>query len=565
MVRGAGALLVAVVSLGLSLNACTGSIGGGGKDDGSGDDNCAGCSDDPETAAAKSLLTTRFPRLSHFQWENTIQELLRLPTRSGLSDSFRGDPDGGVFNNNERVLQVTPDLWGDYQTAAEELALMVTEDAAQLALMLPTDLPSDPEERARAYIVAFGERAYRRPLASDEVDGYLALFAKAPGVFENGDDFTNGVRLTIQAFLQSPHFLTRVQSSSELGEDGLIVLSGWELATKLSYLLWNNMPDQPLFDAAAAGDLETPEGVLAQAQRMLKDDRSRATVRSFHAQLYSFEDYRDLYKDEIIFPDFTPKIGDAMTREVEMFIEDVVFSDGGLTELLTAPYTYVNDELAGVYGLPGEFGSEFVRVDLDAEQRSGLLTRLGFLASHATPKEQNTILRGVFVNLRVLCNDVPSPPDNVDGLPPAGEFATNRERVESHTGKGTCAEACHNGLINPPGYALENYNAIGAFVEDENGAPINAFAEFTIDGDPATFDGAIEMSALLAKSDQAHACYAEHWLQFAYGREPQEGDETIIEELMAGSKTGSVTGLMLALTQTKAFRTRAPIEEEVSP
>jgi hypothetical protein len=287
-------------------------------------------------------------------------------------------------------------------------------------------------------------------------------------------------------------------------------------------------------------------------------------VASFHAQLYQYDHYDDLYKDPAIFPSFTPELGEDMKREAEMFIDEVVFDGGGLRELLTSPFTYVNDQLAPIYGLSGTFGPDFERVELEPSERAGFLTRLGFLASNATPKEQNTIHRGVFVNLRVLCNTLPSPPDNVAGLPPSDSFPTNRERVESHTGLGTCGASCHQTLINPPGYALENYDAVGAFQTIEKGVPVNAQADYTLDGEPVSFNGAIELSQMLADSEQVHKCYAKHWLEYSYGRQVQKGDDLTVNELAAGSQSGSVRDLILALAQTTAFRTRAPLQE-VSP
>jgi uncharacterized protein DUF1592/uncharacterized protein DUF1588/uncharacterized protein DUF1595/uncharacterized protein DUF1585/uncharacterized protein DUF1587 len=556
--RRAGVGLVAALALGLGLGACTGLIGDGGTD-GSG---CVGCT--PETTAAAELETTRFPRLSHLQWENTVRDLLRLPDVPGTSQTFGGDPLGGIFDNNEAVLLVTPNLWADYQAAAESLSVLVADDATRLAAIMPANLPSDPTEKARAFLVDFGKRAYRRPLSDAELATYEALFAEGPTLVDGTDDFAKGVKITLQAFLQSPHFLYRVESSAEIAADELIHLSGWEVATKLSYMLWNTMPDDILFDAAESGALGTPEGIMTQAERLLADDRARPMVAAFHAQLYQYDHYEDLYKDPAIFPDFTAELGEDMKTEAEMFVDDVVFSGGGLEELLTAPFTYVNDGLAPLYGLPGPFGPDFVRVDLDPTQRAGFLTRIGFLASNATPKEQNTIHRGIFVNMRILCNEVPAPPDNVPPLPPAENFDTNRERVEGHTGVGTCGENCHHVLINPPGYALEHYDAVGAYQELEKGHEIDASADYHLDGEAVSFDGAIEMSEMIADTEQAHRCYAKHWLEFAYGRLVQDGDTPTLDALGEASRGGSVQSLMLALTQTVAFRTRAPAKE-VSP
>lgn len=545
-----GGLLVAGLA---PVAGCTGSIGDG--------ETCATCAP-PGVGPLEDealLVTSRFPRLSHLQWENTVRDLLYLPQVPGLSASFTGDPLGGAFDNNETSLLVTPGLWADYQLAAEDLAEVVTSDAAMLAKLLPPDAPSDPAARAEAFIQHFGTRAYRRPLSGDEVSALAALFAKGPELADGPDDFAKGARLVLQAILQSPHFVYRVQASSEVVE-GLIPLSSYEVATKLSYMLWNTMPDDKLFAAAAAGQLSSPEGVMKEAERLLDHDNARAMVASFHEQLYQYDHYEDLYKDPALFPDYNPELGADMRRETQMFIEDVIFEgNGGIEQILTEPYTFVNADLAALYGVEGDYTATFERADLDPTERTGFLTRIGFLASNATSREQHSIYRGVFVNRRIICAELPDPPANVPGLP-GGDFATNRERVDSHTGEGTCGATCHGSLINPAGFAFEHYDALGQYRTMENGNPINSADEYPLGGEKVSYGDAIEFSEIIAKSDEAHGCYAKYWLAFAYGREMQKGDEASLTELAAQSRAGAKP-LILALTQTKAFRTRAPNQE----
>jgi hypothetical protein len=505
---------------------------------------------------AQAIETSRFPRLSHLQWENSVQDLLVLTEPSGLSASFTGDPLGGVFDNNESSLLVTPGLWADFQLAAEELSVLVTSDAAKLAKLMPANAPTEPAARAKAFLEHFGMRAYRRPLSPTELTAYLALFAKGKDLVDGPDDFARGVRLSLQAFLQSPHFIYRVEAGG-----AELPLSGFELATKLSYMLWNTMPDDALLADASSGKLTTPEGILTAATRLLDDDRARVMVASFHHQLFQYDHYDDLNKDPVLFPSFTPALGADMKREAEMFVEEVVFKqNGGIREILTEPTTFVNKELAAIYGLPGTFGSEFVKVDLDPKQRSGFLTRVGFLASNATKLEQHSIHRGVFINRRVICADLPDPPNNVPPLPPAAEYKTTRERVEKHTGDGTCGAACHGSLINPAGFAFEHYDALGQYKTEEHGNPINSADTYPLDGKDVSYSDAIVFDDLLGESDQVHTCYAKHWLQYAYGRSDQKADAPALADLAQESRKGA-RALILALTQTQAFRTRTPHQE----
>ncbi len=220
----------------------------------------------------------------------------------------------------------------------------------------------------------------------------------------------------------------------------------------------------------------------------------------------------------------------------------------------------MNDKIAPIYGLEGSFTSDFVKVDLDPAQRSGFLTRIGFLAANATKLEQHSIHRGVFINRRILCADLPNPPDNVPPLPPPEAAQSNRERVNAHTGEGTCGANCHGQLINPAGFAFEHYDALGQFQKEEKGQPINSADTYPLDGKRVSYADAIEFDKLMAESDQAHNCYAQHWIEYAYGRSMQDGDKAALTDLAAQSRKGA-KALILALTQTKAFRARNPVKE----
>ncbi|TKD00639.1 DUF1592 domain-containing protein [Polyangium fumosum] len=536
----AGALVLACLS-----PACVGTIGGSSEDQ-------AAVQSIPERSA--------FPRLTHAQWENSVRDVLRLDAPPGFSASFTGDPLGGVFDNNEAVLSVTPNLWADYQRAAEELASLVVSDPAKVDALVPADEGQGNEARARAFIEAVGKRAYRRPLTAPEINQLVALFNEAPSLID-GDPFLAGVEHVLSALFQSPHFIYRVEGTRTPRPDGLIPLGPYERAARLSYLLWNTMPDDVLFEAAAAGELDTQEGLRTHAERMLADPQARDVVLAFHRQLFDFRKFEDLYKDPAVFPEFVPEIGKDLVREAELFVEDVVFEqEGGLTALLTSRTAFVNDRLAGIYEVDAPNGAEFGKVELDAEKRSGILTRAGFLAANGTARASDPIHRGVFVNLRVLCARLPPPPNNVPPLPPV-EGKTTREIVASHTGKGTCGASCHGTLINPAGFAFENYDAIGRYRAEDNGFPVDAADAYPLGGGMASFSDALTWSQLLAESREANECFAKNWLEFAYGRDAEVEDAKFIAKLGEASRTGmSVKELLLELVSSDAFSTRRPVE-----
>ncbi len=499
-------------------------------------------------------------RLTHTQWENSVKELLGLDARPGLSAQFTGDTSAGIFDSHVAGLKVGATLWADYQRAAEALAEQITTTDANLQRILPSNLPSDPTAKARTFIDAFGRRAYRRPLTLAELDRHLTLFQRGPALTGVTDPFRAGVRITVQAMLQSPWFLYRVEQGGEAGEGG-ILLTGWELASRLSFALWNTMPDDALLEAAASGALSTPEGIEAEAKRMLIDPRARAMLGRFHHQLFDLDQIQAVIRDPAKYPGVTGNLGEALATEVQLFVDDVVFTrTEGLNAMLTSTRTFANAEVASLYGVSSASGGDtFAPVELDPTQRSGLLTRAGFLAAYAHGDESDPIRRGVFVNLRLLCTDLPPPPNNVPPLPP-GTGRTTRERVNEHTGPGTCGASCHGSYINPVGFAFENYDGLGRHRTEENGFPVDATAEFNLQGARLQYADARDFSEQLAGALQTHRCYARHWVEYVFSRDEVGADENLIERLATRSLEGaSVQQLVLDLVTSRGFRAR-PLE-----
>ncbi len=498
----------------------------------------------------------RFPRLTHQQWENTVTDLFRMDAAPGLAQDFFPDIEQGTFDTDARRLSVTAGLWGDYQRAAETVAEQVTAAGAMDA-WLPAGLPASGNERRDAFIADFGLRAYRRPLLADEVARLATLFDQGATHYPTLDPFTAGVRLTLEAMLQSPHFVYRAERSQEL-VDGLIVLDDYELASKLSYLLWDTMPDDELFDAAAAGGLTDPDALAAHATRMLEDERAHAKIASFHEQLFQM----DLWTDTDHTVDgWRPELAPMMVEESRRFLESVVFDGGTLRDVLTSNVAFVNEDLAGLYGVSGVTGAEYQRVTLDPTVRSGLLTRLGFLSKYATLTEPDSIHRGVFINNRVLCRNIQAPPSIPDNLMPTG--TTNRERITSITGPGTCAEMCHHTIINPIGFAFEGYDAIGQFRTEDNGQPVDAAATYeTPSSGTLSYDGAIELSDELAGIEETHRCYSTRLLEFEYGRAYATGDSPLVYRAALGSQNDELglREIIIELVKSRTFRTRAAEE-----
>ncbi len=467
-------------------------------------------------------------RLTHTQWENSVRDLLKLDARPELSRSFIKDTlNVGYFDRLSSSLNVQPDLWDDYREAAEVLAAQIVANPDQLARLVPVGVQA-PEAQLRAFLESFGLRAFRRPLTTEETDQYLALAAQADTVFGITDaPFEKRAELILRAILQSPYFLYRVESTMPAAGQ-VAALSGYEKASRLSFALWNSIPDEALLEAAKNGGLDTPEGVTTQAKRLLADARSIDMVLDFHGQILEFSHFDEMTKDAERFPDFNPNTAPAMREELESFITHVIHdSNGGYRELITSRVTYVNAELAGLYGIepPTE---EFGEVTLPEGERSGLLTRLGFLATNATPYDPNPIHRGKFINKHVLCNVVPPPPD-MFSIPDGVAGNTNRERIQNATGE--CGGSCHTPLLNPAGFAFESYDAVGKWRTMDGDYPVDTTGTLPFGNQLTEFTGALDLSAKIAESPNAHECYVRHWFEYLHQRVPTAGDAPLIAKV----------------------------------
>jgi hypothetical protein len=513
----------------------------------------AACGNDVRSSAPPSM-ADRFPRLTHAQWEATVQDLFHFSDMTGLSSTFTPDPQLGRFDNNIARLTTTSGLWRDYQLAAETIAGRVVTDPQLYSQLVPDPTTAD----ARAFVTSFGLRAFRRPLTDDEINRYTELFNAAAPVFPAHDAFTAGVRQTIAGMLQSPFFLYRTELSTTKVGIG-IPLNSYEIASRLSYLFWNSMPDDELFAAAQAGKLLDAEGVREEASRLFDSPRAKAQFRNFHFQAFKVQSYSDLDKNTTVFPNWRKEVGGMMQEETLRFLDNVVASEGGIADLLTSTKAYVNADLAKIYGLPGTFpADQYQEVELDSTVRAGLLTRAGFLAKNATLTESDPIHRGVSINIDIICRKITAPPNIPDDLVRTGN--TTREKITSITGEGTCGEGCHHTIINPIGFAFENFDALGQYRTTDNGYPVDSAATYAFaDGRTISYTNAVDLSKQLAELPEVHACYTQQLLEFMLGRDLQQVDQVVVRDLAQQSLHDrlSIKDLVLSVVASNTFRARA--------
>lgn len=542
----------------------TGAHGGGGAsaDDGDsvGDDGAS----DPycETAAVPGPLT-QFVRLTHGQYDNSVRDLLGVTDTP--SAAFLGDTSIKGFTNNAEALQVTDRLARDYRRSAEQIAGDLLGDPERLATVVGCDPGPDPDGCAASFIADFGRRAFRRPLTDDEQAAFVAIFHTGAGLYESGSDFEQGIALVVEAFLQSPSFLYRVELSSPEAGQPLVALTGYEVASRLSYMLWNSTPDDALLAAAESGELDSPEGIETHARRLLADARAADPIRDFHAQWLHMDKYSNISKDPDLYPDFSMATTQSMAAETMEFFRALILDEqASFAELMTSRHSFVDDELARIYGLPQTYGTTLTPVELDPATRSGFLTQPGFLAANAYFAESSPIHRGVFIQRQVLCATIPDPPPGIDlNLPPAdGELVTTRDRVEHHTSPEQCAP-CHS-MINAPGYAFEGYDALGSVRSLDNGAPVDTASSFpNPDGGTITSTGAIDLIGQLAESPTAKRCYLTQWFRYASARSEVDADTCTLDGLHTQlvEDDYDVQELLVSLTQTVSFRYRAAQED----
>jgi hypothetical protein len=512
-----------------SLDGAASGGGPGGADDGAddgdgGDDGGEGpvegqCGD-PQTGP------TALRRLTNDQYRHTIRDLLGIDATR--VDAFAPDERIGAFKSNGSAPVVDLQV-EQYMDAAEVIA---TEATADLSGLLPCDPGAIGEDAcAEELIRTLAPRAYRRPLDEAEISALQGVYLD--GKAEGG--FADGIRIALQGMLQSPYFLYHVELGTSSGADGApTALTGHELAARLSYFLWDSMPDDALFAAAETGELYDDDGLEAQVERMLEDPRTAEAIASFHLQWLGVDEIEGLEKDGGVYPAFDATLAASMKAETAAFANWVIGEgDARLHTLLTSNTTLTDDpNLLALYGVtppPGHVPGQ--PIELPAAERAGLLTQASLLAEHAHSNQTSPVHRGQLVRENFLCTPLPPPPADVDNVPPdPTPGATTRERFAQHTGDPACA-GCHV-LIDGLGFGFEGYDGIGAFRTMEEGQAVDASGEVVgtedIDG---PFVGAVELAAKLAESDQVRACVATQWFRYSLGRIDTADDQCAFDHM----------------------------------
>lgn len=503
-------------------------------------------------------------RLTRFEYKRTIQMLIGADSSSMIS-AFPPEEEVLGFDNQSKSLQISALHVEQYMKAAEEIAELAYQRLPSISPCVPQ---SEQDEMCiRQFIERFGLRAWRRPLSNEEQQTLITLYQQEvvasfqdqntllPDLIGPIDPLKDAITLVITAILQSPYFLYRVEIGE--GQGDTRSLTQYEIASRLSYLLWRSMPDDKLFAQAAAGTLSTPEGLIMEAERMLQDPQSADGLWSFFEQWLALDEVAQLDKDKGIFPSYTKNLNDLMATEARMFVEEVVFERKDMRQLLTGTFSFHNYPLAVHYARGGEGaevpvhliqdsldwasntqdlpqGDSFIEVELSPKRRSGILTRAAVLALTTKANKGDPVHRGIYVRERILCTPLPPPPpDIVVVAPDPDPSLTTREQFAEHSQNASCA-GCHR-LVDPIGFGLENYDPIGRWRESENQKPIDAsgelFATFDIDG---AFQGSQQLANTLAQSEQVQRCMVLNFYRYAQGRAEVMDEVCDVDQLYQG-------------------------------
>lgn len=366
---------------------------------------------------------------------------------------------------------------------------------------------------ARQAIQRFALRAWRRPPTGAEVDRLMALYETGVSI---GSDFRSGLGQAMRAVLLSPHFLYRPELDSDLADHSPKALNGYELASRLSYFLWSSMPDDTLLSLAQSGALLEENTLRTQVRRMLDDPKAAALVENFAVQWLQFDRVAEADPVRDLFPTFSPELVQSMRQETRLFLHELFNTNAPIRDLLSADYSYLDNRLAQHYGLSGGFDESFERHTWADGERRGIIGHASILTMTSHPGTTSPVRRGVWVLESLLCKAPPAPPPGVEniGEDPSQGGLTTRERFELHRDTSSVCFTCHF-LMDPIGFGLENYNAIGQWRNFEGDLPVDPSGALP---GGLQFRGPLELAGVLAQSPELPLCVAEHVLTYALGR-----------------------------------------------
>lgn len=561
------------------LLGCTGTIGGSsnpgtGNSSGSGAGNAVGTGTGGSsgtgidggsggtfggsiTCAPGIPATTQLPRMLNREYDAAVRDLLGV-TSVGTG-ATAGLPSTLLYADFEGPM--VPDAWRIYQDVGAQIAAAVMASSTLKANFIGCD-PAASGCLTQT-IQTFGRKAFRRPLTTDEVTRFQALGQGTPAGTP-----AEVAEATLLAFLVSPSFLYLPELNATPDPSGTgLQLSSYEVATRLSFMLWGSVPDATLNAAADNNQLQTKDQILAQAQRMIAVRAKTAPlVSAFHDHWVQMDNsaqhWWKIGHDPVAFPLYTATAKTSFQSELDSFFAEVAFTNGAFKDLFLSNIGFVNTDNAAIYGLdPSQYGTTLTKVALDATQRPGFMTRAGFLSSYSHYTDTAPILRGAFITVFMVGVDPGPPLAGATMLTaPPGNYTTNRQKTDALVNMATSCMGCHTNIINPFGYALENFDAIGKWqTVDQLGGPIDATATVNLgNGNSQQITSVLQLMQQIAQVPKAQQSYAQYWVSYAYGRDPNPNDQCVADQLSASLSQDSypILNVLADLTQADSFRLR---------
>ena len=536
---------------------------------GSGGDGGAAVGPDRTTPPLPPPTTALSPlrRLSPEEIEASVEDLFKTPLDKDnrLGGKLRVVYQDGVYENDLNHLSVTPPTMSALSQTMEHVGRYMMEKESRRDAFLPCELsvgePATLDQAcAGTFLTEFLPKAWRRQVDAEEVKDLKEFWEGVAA--QDGISLTQSTVLVLERILLSPHFLYRVeQGGAPSADPERLGLTGHEQASRLSYLIWGSMPDEELFGAAERGELETADQIEAQARRMLRQEdgtphpRAQAVVRRLVSQWIGLGQFGRVIFNREKFD--WGNIQKAMIKETELFFDEVLWNRP-LSELLTADYSFMNEQLADHYGIDGPTGESHVRVSLPQGERQGLLTQGSVLARVGT----SPIHRGAYVVERLMCKALGEPPENAEDLvEPGPTEGPIRARLLYLEQAGPCS-VCHIEM-HGIGYGFLGYDDTGRWRSTIKGEPVDLSGQVeALMG--ASYDGVPELSTLLEQSRLVEKCLVQNLFQFAYGRAAEREDRGEVEELkQVGETQTRFEDVLIALVRSPTFRTRAkPIPQQ---
>jgi len=497
----------------------------------------------------------RTRRLNREEYGNTLRDLLGIAKRPG--DGFPADGAGGEgFANSADTLMLSPLLIEKYLDAAGA-AIKEVWERRELRTRLLAPVTSDklpPDKGAELALRPFLLRAYRRPPTEDDVQALLGVFRQT---WQRQPNWDEAMKTMLKAALVTPKFLF-IEDTPHANAKEPRRLDSFEMASRLSYLLWSSMPDDDLLKLAGEDKLQDDAVLEAQVRRMLADSKAQAFTKDFAGQWLRFSEvFNSVDPDRRHAPDFNGELRQAMYDEIFAFSDQLLRKNGRVLDFLDSDYTFLNERLAKVYEVPGVQGKDMRQVNLPNNRRGGITSMAAILAYTSYPQRTSPVLRGKWILEQLLGTPPPPPPPNVGLLPEdkkAVMATTVRQRLEAHRNKAVCA-GCH-ARLDPPGFALENFDIIGKWRDSDNGKPIDATGTMTGGRNfatPAEFRRLLlEDKALFVRS------LCTRLLGYATGRSVELHDQPTLlrlEKVLLDSDYRSEP-LLIALVKSVPFRSR---------